>query len=73
MTPEERARALCPGHHGTYGPDCLCEEIAEAIRAAVEEEREACEKIAEDHIRYGSIAAMIRDAIRARNENHADS
>jgi hypothetical protein len=73
MTPEERANRIAadwldeqeafPG---------LMEDIAAAIRAAVEEEREACAKIAEMQWvlvgkgREGEVAAIIRNAIRKR-------
>src|SRR5262249_27965083 len=53
MTAEERARELIRGHFEWYSQNCMMEwaEIVEnAIAAAIEEEREACAKVADDYV-----------------------
>jgi hypothetical protein len=77
VTPEERAAAVCRGMAG--GPLILEEpfdrwverQVAAAVRAAVEGERESCARLAEDfdedcHAYY--IPQKIAAAIRARGK-----
>jgi hypothetical protein len=77
MTPEERARAIKVPQGDQYGVYEMSLEsdhvpiIASAIREAVEEEREACAKVADsfdvDPWRKESVPEGIAAAIRARN------
>ena len=48
MTPEERAAAILRDHHLPDDDARLVACVAAAIRAAVEEEREACARVADD-------------------------
>ena len=72
MTPEERARGIgyctcrnasesMAGRHDVY---CIFTQIAAAIRAAVEAEREACAQLMDEMWADSSPA----EAIRARKE-----
>ena len=65
MTPEERADAInCPTHAPHNHQRC----IAEAIRAAIAEERAACARVAEEVWRSADDGTAIEAAaaIRAR-------
>jgi ribosome maturation factor RimP len=77
MTPEERAAAVC--REMAEGPLILEEpfdrwverQVAAAVRAAVEEEREWCARLAEVHAEVGitPVAAhAIAAAIRAKGK-----
>jgi hypothetical protein len=53
MTPEERAKRAVdamPKHWSDYNCDEIVDQFRDAIKAAVEEEREACAKIADDYV-----------------------
>jgi hypothetical protein len=74
MTADERARAVC--EEMASGPlilevpfdEWVRRQVAEAIRAAVEEERELCAKVAEGFVAEDRrvIPLAIASAIRAR-------
>jgi hypothetical protein len=78
MTPEERARDIgyctCANIAGEHGEHCIVTQIAAAIRAAVEAERERCAKLAYvmgDKMESQTMnrflwADDVADAIRAR-------
>lgn len=83
MTPEEWADELTVGPDlPPHAEDALCRQIADAIRAAVAEERKACAKIASGRLwaavsapdgatwgdGYERAAQSILDAIRERGE-----
>jgi len=53
MTPEERAKRAVDAmakHWSDYNYDEIVAQFREAIKAAVEEEREACAKVADDYV-----------------------
>jgi len=53
MTPEERAKRAVdamPKHWSDYNYDEIVAQFRDAIKAAVEEEREACAKIADYYV-----------------------
>ena len=83
MTPEERASDKVEGLDGGKTSGCFllpksdyAKAMADAIRAAVQEEREACAKIAEERFgppggiygEDGEAGALIAKAIRARKD-----
>lgn len=74
MTPEERSEELCRGLWITPSR-IIMERFAEAIRAAVAEEREACAMIAFHHPQpdTAGLRSRIAAAIRARGETAADA
>lgn len=64
MTPEERAGFIVGPYIGVVPcPEALAELIAEQIRQAIQEEREACAKTAETQCKNWAACA---DAIRER-------
>jgi hypothetical protein len=73
MTPEERAAKLIADmKYGGYYD--LEDDIAEAIRAAVAEEREACAKLAEEMFTTSGCdlayaANEVAESIRARSQS----
>lgn len=72
MTPEERGSKFCQSirHNwepGVYSSRCNCDAVADEIRAAVEEEREACALIVHDS--DGLTFAQVEAAIRARGKS----
>lgn len=78
MTPEERAAALGELLHRDTGlVQLLRSEIADAIRAAVDAEREACATEAERVVIVYSVtrgsgevaAKLVAEAIRARGQS----
>ena len=53
MTPEERAKRAVdamPKHWSDYNYDEIVAQFRDAIKAAVEEEREACAKVADNYV-----------------------
>jgi|SRR5215470_2490616 len=53
MTPEERAKRAVDAmakHWGDYSYDEIVAQFKDAIKAAVEEEREACAKVADSYV-----------------------
>lgn len=89
MTSQERAKALCPLHcdehecepqHCVCFRECVCAEIATAIDAAVEEERDAIIREAhaalwtwaDTHADKRHVEQVIEDTIRARSGKQAE-
>lgn len=53
MTPEERAKRVIDemaGHWSDYNYDEIVAQFKEAIKTAIEEEREACARVADDYV-----------------------
>ena len=53
MTPEERAERVLDamaGHWSDYNYDEIVTQFRDAIKTAIEEEREACAKVADDYV-----------------------
>lgn len=91
MTPEERAIQVCPNKYNTHfrgynkfptTVSCcsMCQPIAEVIKQAVEEEKERCAYIAQEHeimvfydgdcTQHGC-ADLIANCIRGQCKNHS--
>jgi hypothetical protein len=53
MTPEERAKRTVDamaGHWSVFNYDEIVTQFRDAIKTAIEEEREACAKVADDYV-----------------------
>lgn len=71
MTPEERAHdtwVIIAANNGFKYQEYIEEKIAAAIRAAIEEEREACAIVAENTAGGHYMAKIVAAAIRARGK-----
>jgi len=59
MTPEERAKRVLgamAGHWSDYNYDEIVTQFRDAIKTAIEEEREACARLADDYVIKSGIA-----------------